>query len=152
MGTGLFRAILRGTARRRFPIRSHCPVENGGRFIRHEWKQFLLIPYASWGRLGRSPSADPLRVPKFCSAARCDAPGLPKRRCRLPRRTNPKIISCLRSFLPLAIGPDCGAEFALQPNFDTGAGIEEIAQAVANEIKRKHGEHHGEGRKDHEMR
>jgi hypothetical protein len=36
----------------------------------------------------------------------------------------------------------------LQTDFDAGSWIEKIAQAVADEIERKHGQHHGKGRKD----
>src|SRR5438445_9928812 len=41
---------------------------------------------------------------------------------------------------------------SLQARFDAGTGVEQIAQRVSNEIERVHGQHHGGGRKQHEMR
>ncbi len=40
----------------------------------------------------------------------------------------------------------------LQPGFDAGAGIEIIAQGVADKVERQHGKHYGERGKQHEMR
>src|SRR5205807_6671397 len=40
----------------------------------------------------------------------------------------------------------------LQTHFDSGTRVEIVAQRVADEIEGEHGEHHGDSRKEHEMR